>query len=102
MAILLDPENNETAALFEFASDLDGACVLEVGCGDGRLTWLYAHRAAHVTGIDPDGSRIERAMAGAPLELRSRLAFHTASLEEYYASRPPTDRFDLAILSWSL
>jgi len=35
--------------------------LLEVGCGDGRLTALLVNKAAAVTAIDPDGSRIEAA-----------------------------------------
>ena len=35
--------------------DLGGAEVLEIGCGDGRLTWRYAERAAYVTAIEPFG-----------------------------------------------
>jgi hypothetical protein len=46
MTIRVDPEQNETSALCGFA-DLDGCRVLDVGCGDGRLTWLYADMAAH-------------------------------------------------------
>jgi ubiquinone/menaquinone biosynthesis C-methylase UbiE len=30
----------------------DLGCVLEIGCGDGRLTRMYADAAAHVIGID--------------------------------------------------
>ena len=43
MTIRTDPEGNETATLFDLV-DLDGAEVLEIGCGDGRLTWRYADR----------------------------------------------------------
>jgi len=37
MTIRVDPENNETRALFDLAN-LSGKHVLEIGCGDGRLT----------------------------------------------------------------
>jgi ubiquinone/menaquinone biosynthesis C-methylase UbiE len=40
---------------------LDGKALLEVGCGDGRLTTFLADRAAAVTAIDPDGTKIEAA-----------------------------------------
>ena len=47
MSIRLDPEGNEPAALFDFVGRLAGQRVLEIGCGDGGLTWLYADQAAH-------------------------------------------------------
>jgi len=37
MTIRVDPEQNETCALFNFV-DLDGRRVLEIGSGNGRLT----------------------------------------------------------------
>ena len=50
MTIRSDPENSEIRALFDLV-DFCGKHVLEIGCGDGRLTWRYAEAAAHVTGI---------------------------------------------------
>jgi len=41
MAVRTDPEGNETLALFDLVQ-LDGREVLEIGCGDGRLTRRYA------------------------------------------------------------
>ena len=41
MTIRTDPENNETRALLDMAN-FGGQHVLEIGCGDGRVTWLYA------------------------------------------------------------
>ena len=40
--------------------DVAGKRVLEMGCGDGRFTFLYAHDAAYVLGVDPKRQR-ERA-----------------------------------------
>lgn len=100
MAIRLDPENNETRALFDLA-DFDGLRVLEIGCGDGRLTWRYAARAAHVTAIDPFAEGIGRAKENLPRELRGRVDFLNVAFEDFAsASRPAT--YDMAILAWSL
>ncbi|MCL4250161.1 MAG: hypothetical protein KJ065_18580 [Anaerolineae bacterium] len=44
MTMQRDPENSEVNALATFAS-LDDAHILEIGSGDGRLTWRYAQRA---------------------------------------------------------
>jgi ubiquinone/menaquinone biosynthesis C-methylase UbiE len=40
---------------------LDGARVLEVGCGDGRLTARLAARACKVVALDPDAAEVGRA-----------------------------------------
>lgn len=100
MTIRSDPENNEIHALFDLA-DFYGKHVLEIGCGDGRLTWRYAQAAAHVTGIDPFEQSIERARASLADALRDRVEFHHITLEDFAATRE-SEVFDLAIFSWSL
>jgi 2-polyprenyl-3-methyl-5-hydroxy-6-metoxy-1,4-benzoquinol methylase len=37
---------------------IDGARVLEIGCGDSRLTFLYALAALSVLAIDPRSTAI--------------------------------------------
>jgi len=71
MAIKTDPDNNEVRALFDLV-DFSGKHVLEIGCGDGRLTWRYAEAAAHVTGIDTFEQAIGRAKAHQPDMLRDQ------------------------------
>ncbi|MCE7001154.1 class I SAM-dependent methyltransferase [Saccharothrix sp. S26] len=39
--------------------------VLDVGCGNGRIAWLAAQRAAHVLGVDLSGPMPARARAAA-------------------------------------
>ena len=73
--------------------------VLEIGCGDGRLTWRYADRAAHVVAIDPKAEDIETALEDCPDDLRRKIEFRVARLEELEI---PIEKFDLALLSWSL
>jgi ubiquinone/menaquinone biosynthesis C-methylase UbiE len=41
--------------------ELNGKALLEVGCGDGRLTALLADKAETITAIDPDEPSIEAA-----------------------------------------
>lgn len=100
MTISIDPENNESRALFDLV-DFSGQYMLEIGCGDGRLTWRYANRAAHVTAIDPNADRIDRARENMPDELRDRVEFYTISFEGFAKSNK-SSIFDSVILSWSL
>ena len=46
--------------IFRFA-DLKGKQVLEVGCGDGRITSLLTGSARNLVAIDPDPAQIEQA-----------------------------------------
>jgi 2-polyprenyl-3-methyl-5-hydroxy-6-metoxy-1,4-benzoquinol methylase len=98
MPVLLDPEDTETNALHDYA-DFNGQRVLEIGCGDGRLTWRYADLAAHVVAIDPKAEDIESALEDCPAELRHMIEFRALRLEDLDI---PAEKFDLALLSWSL
>jgi len=100
VAIRSDPENNEIRALLGMA-DFAGKRVLEIGCGDGRLTRRYADAAAHVTAIDPFRESIRRAEEGLPDTLRARVEFHNIALEDF-AAASATAVFDMVILSWAL
>ncbi|MGH2605607.1 MAG: class I SAM-dependent methyltransferase, partial [Anaerolineales bacterium] len=75
--------------------------VLEVGCGDGRLTWRYAAKAARVTAIDPFAEGIRRAREDLPPRLRGRVEFSSLPFDKF-AAAAPRSTFDIAILSWSL
>ena len=98
--IRVDPENNEPRALFTLA-DFHGQRVLEIGCGDGRLTWRYADKAAHVMAIDPFEASVARAKENMPDNLKSRVEFRHISFEDF-AAASASSTFDIAILSWSL
>ena len=100
MAIREDPENNEIRALLGMA-DFTGKHVLEIGCGDGRLTWRYADAAAHVTAIDPFEEGIRLAKENLPDTLRDRVEFHNIAFEDF-ANASESAVFDLMILSWAL
>jgi 2-polyprenyl-3-methyl-5-hydroxy-6-metoxy-1,4-benzoquinol methylase len=71
--------------------------VLEVGCGDGRFTSLYAHEAEYVLGIDPQRAEIAKARRERPAELARRVQFRVAKT----VARPRRP-FDVALFSWSL
>jgi len=100
MNIRVDPENNEPRALFQLAR-IDGRDVLEVGCGDGRLTWRYAAKAARVIAIDPFEPSILRARKSLPQELLATVEFRHTAFADFAASCKHS-AFDVVILSWSL
>ena len=101
MNITLDPERNEVEALLEFVGDLKGMRVLEIGAGDGRLTWRYAPNAREVVGIDPNPERMARAQEEMPEELRGRVVMLATTLEQYRRDGQ-APRFDVALMSWAL
>jgi 2-polyprenyl-3-methyl-5-hydroxy-6-metoxy-1,4-benzoquinol methylase len=86
----------ELATVRELA-DLSDKRVLEVGCGDGRFTYLYARDASYVLGIDPKRDEIRSARQARPRDLRNRVQFRVAK-----TIAPPRRRFDVALFSWSL
>jgi ubiquinone/menaquinone biosynthesis C-methylase UbiE len=98
MASVKDPRGAEARALAQLG-DFDGKRVLEIGCGDGRLTWLYAEQAAEVLGVDPEEESIREARAALPDQLADRVEFQVADAQ---ALDVPRQRFDIAFLSWSL
>ena len=100
MVIRSDPENNEVQALFDSA-DLTGKKILEIGCGDGRLTWLYANIAEHVTAIDPYEKSIQRAKENLPDRLADRVDFQVTDINDF-AEASDSGIYDLMILSWTL
>jgi 2-polyprenyl-3-methyl-5-hydroxy-6-metoxy-1,4-benzoquinol methylase len=100
VSVRTDPEGAETEALFALV-DLDGAEVLEIGCGDGRLTWRYADRTAHVTAIDPFEDGMARAKLQLPERLRPTVDLRCVAFEQFAAEARPAV-FDVVILSWSL
>jgi ubiquinone/menaquinone biosynthesis C-methylase UbiE len=95
---VLDPEGAHLAALRRLAS-FRGLRVLELGCGDGRLTLPIAEEAAFVFAFDPEAEAVERARRSLPAELSDRVAYQVASGAEIEVERTS---FDLALFSWSL
>jgi ubiquinone/menaquinone biosynthesis C-methylase UbiE len=79
--------------------DLKGRRILEVGCGDGRLTRQFAHLASSVVAIEPDAARIALARRLAASEGISNVSFRVGSAERVRLSGDP---FDVALFSWSL
>jgi ubiquinone/menaquinone biosynthesis C-methylase UbiE len=95
---VLDPEGAHLGALRRLA-DFRGRRVLELGCGDGRLTVPIASEAAYVLAFDPDAGEVERGRAALPEHLRGRVTYRVASGQ---AIELEPRSFDLAVFSWSL
>ena len=95
---ILDPEGVETRTIHDLI-DFKGKEILEVGCGEGRMTWRFAETAKSVLAIDPDEDAIERARQQTPSKLRSRVAFMATSITDVALA---DNAFDIAILSWSI
>lgn len=93
-----DPENSELKKLLDFA-DLADAHVLEVGSGEGRLTWKYAAASKRTVGLDPDQDALRIARADCPADLRKRVAWIAASAVNIPFAK---ETFDRAVLAWSL
>ena len=98
MTILKDPEQNEKKYLHRFA-DFRGQRVLEIGCGEGRLTWQYAKEARSTIGIDLDLDALRVASFDRPSDLKSKVHFSRARSEYLPFSK---ETFDIALLAWSL
>jgi ubiquinone/menaquinone biosynthesis C-methylase UbiE len=95
---LLDPEGAHIGALRGLA-DFGGRRVLELGCGDGRLTLGIARDAASVLAFDPDAEAVERARRSLPAELARRVEYRVASGK---AIEIEPHSFDLVVFSWAL
>ena len=98
MAWSIDPEGAELAALARLAS-MDDLRVLELGCGDGRLTFRYAHAPRSVLAVDSDEEKIAEALQARPPELAERVSFEAVGAAEVDA---PRRTFDVALFSSSL
>jgi len=93
MPIVYDPDNLEAFKLHSIV-DFTDKNVLEIGCGNGRLTELYHETTRSVTGIDLKFETLKIAAKDLP--------------ESHFAIADSVDLplrnncFDIAILAWSL
>ena len=78
---------------------LDGKSVLDVGCGEGRLTTFAAAHGASVYAFDPSTENVSAARAALTEEQTRRVRFGVHDAE---ALNLPRERFDIALCGWSL
>ena len=99
MAIAIDPAGRELRAL-ERVTRWRGLRVLEIGCGDGRLTHRLAQLgAAKIHALDPDAKSVRAARAGiSPRDIR-RIEYRVGKAERlpYRANE-----FDCVVFAWAL
>lgn len=98
MATEMDPAGVELRTIHEIA-DLRNSQVLEVGAGDGRLTFRYAMETKSVIGIDTKESDIQSAAETCCAELRAKVHFLCAGAT---ALPFPAKAFDVVLLASSL
>ena len=98
MVDALDPEGSEIRVLNSLIR-LRDCDVLEIGAGNGRLTWRYAERVASVIGLEPDEGRVARARAATTAAMRHRVEFRHADVCNVDL---PAAAFDVVLFSWSI
>jgi 16S rRNA A1518/A1519 N6-dimethyltransferase RsmA/KsgA/DIM1 with predicted DNA glycosylase/AP lyase activity len=94
--MVIDPEQHEVVALTPRFPVVERCRVVEIGCGDGRVTRRYCDRVTSVLAIDPDDAAIAafRATDPAPkVDLRA-LPIERVDL--------PSASADAVLFSWSL
>ena len=98
MALRIDPEQNEIRALKDVAN-WRGKDVLEVGCGNGRLTLRLARLGANIHAIEPDPKLIREARKNLPERFAGRVRYEVGNAEQLKSS---ANIYDLVVFSWVL
>jgi ubiquinone/menaquinone biosynthesis C-methylase UbiE len=98
MAIVIDPQERELRAL-ERVAQWNGRRVLEIGCGDGRLTLRLARLGAHIRALDPDAAKVRSARSSLPRRYRGRIEYRVGRAERLpYRAR----EFECVVFAWAL
>ena len=98
MSLQKDPDRNEIRHLRK-SVDLVDKRVLEIGCGEGRLTWQYAKDAHSVVAVDLDHDSLRVAKVDRPSGLENQVSLACSDSEHLPFLK---EKFDIAILAWSL
>jgi len=93
-----DQAGTETSAIASLVP-LDGGRVLEVGCGEGRLTLFAADVAARVYAFDPNSERVAQARSSLSRAQARRVQLAVHEIASLDVGR---ERFDIALCGWSL
>ena len=98
MSLQKDPDRNEIRHLRKFV-DFTDKRVLEIGCGEGRLTWQYAKDTRSVVAVDLDHDSLRVAKVDRPSSLENQIDLACSDSEYLPFTK---EKFDIAILAWSL
>ena len=93
-----DDAGVETCAIASVVC-LDGKHVLDVGCGERRLTVFAAGAAAQVYAFDPNAERVAQARSSLSREEARRVQFAVHDIAALDVGR---EHFDVALCGWSL
>ncbi len=95
---VIDPERVEMRML-QSVAHWSGVSVLDIGCGDGRLSLRLARLGAMVLGVDDDASDIRAARRRLPARYRKRVRYEVESGTRLTCL---DEAFDVVVFSWSL
>ena len=99
MALVIDPAGDEIRAL-RGITNWRGKRILEVGCGDGRLTLRLAEfNPEKIIAFDPDPKLIRTARRTLPKKYDKRIEYRVGSAEHV---KQKANLFDIVVFSWVL
>lgn len=97
MAMRMDTAQQERRYLLDMLDVKDNR-ILEIGCGEGRMTWLYADTAHHIVAIDVILDELQQALVLRPENLTDTVDFMAGSaIVMPFASAS----FDHVVFAWS-
>jgi ubiquinone/menaquinone biosynthesis C-methylase UbiE len=99
MALVMDPAGQEILALKGIVN-WRGKRILEVGCGNGRLTLRLAKLGAgQILAFDPDSQSIRAARRELPEKYKNRITYRVGNAEHV---KQKANQFDIVVFSWVL
>lgn len=99
MVLRIDPAKVEIRMLKQ-AVDWEGKHVLEVGCGEGRLTQrILSLGVRRIMALDTNAERINKAKRKLPAPLKRMVTFRAVQADEI---KHPSSTYDIVLFSWVL
>jgi len=99
MALVIDPAKVEIRMLKE-AVDWQDKHILEVGCGEGRLTQrILGMGPRRIMAIDTNAERIAKAKRNLPAPLKRMVTYRAVQADE---TQHPPSTYDIVLFSWVL